>query len=98
MFEGFRSVTDYPACTWWRELAAYYPDAKIVLTTRDPDSWFDSVSETIFSPRMQATLVGTPAERMMQGAIYDAFKEGSMTDRAFMTDWYRRRRRVHPAP
>ena len=91
VFEGFRSVTDYPACTWWRELAAYYPDAKIVLTTRDPDSWFDSVSETIFSPRMQATLVGTPAERMMQGAIYDAFKGGSMTDRAFMTDWYRRR-------
>ncbi len=27
----------------------------------------------------------------MQGAIYDAFKDGSMADRAFMTGWYRRR-------
>jgi hypothetical protein len=91
VFDGFRSVTDYPACTYWRELAAHYPQAKFVLTTRDPDSWFDSVSETIFAPRMLATLEGTPAERMMQGAIYDAFKGGSMQDRAFMTGWYVRR-------
>ncbi len=47
IFAGFRSTTDYPACNYWRELAAHYPDAKVVLTVRDPDSWFDSVSETI---------------------------------------------------
>lgn len=88
IFKDFRSTTDYPACTYWRELADHFPDAKLVLTTRDPDSWFDSVSATIFAPRMQDTLIGTPTERMMQGAIYDAFKAGSMQDRAFMTDWY----------
>jgi hypothetical protein len=46
---GSCSTTDYPACTYWRELADHYPEAKVVLTVRDPDSWFDSVSETIFS-------------------------------------------------
>ena len=27
----------------WRELADYYPEAKVILTTRDPESWFESV-------------------------------------------------------
>ena len=53
VFAGFQSTTDYPACTYWRELSAFYPDAKVILTVRDADSWFDSVSETIFSPKMQ---------------------------------------------
>ncbi|HEX7236426.1 MAG TPA: sulfotransferase, partial [Gammaproteobacteria bacterium] len=51
VFEGFASTTDYPACTYWRELAAFYPNAKVILTVRDADSWFDSVTETIFSPQ-----------------------------------------------
>jgi hypothetical protein len=90
IFDGFESTTDYPACSYWRELADYYPDAKVVLTVRDPDSWFDSVSETIFSPRMQGSLVGTPVETMMQGVIFRHF-EGRVTDRDFMTDWFARR-------
>lgn len=90
IFDGFQSTTDYPACTYWRELADRYPDAKVVLTVRDPDSWFDSVSQTIFSEQMQGSLAGTPAGAMMQGAIFDAFGD-RVSDRAFMTDWFARR-------
>lgn len=90
IFDGFQSTTDYPACTYWRALAEYYPDAKVVLTVRDPDSWFDSVSETIFSESMQGSLVGSPVGAMMQGAIFDAFGD-RVRDRDFMTDWFRRR-------
>ena len=90
IFDGFESTTDYPACTYWRELTAYYPDAKVILTVRDPDSWFDSVSETIFSEQMMGSLAGTPIEAMMNGVIFDAF-DGRVRDRAFMTDWFKRR-------
>jgi hypothetical protein len=90
IFEGFESTTDYPACTYWRELADFYPGAKVILTVRDADSWFDSVSETIFSEQMQGSLAGTPLEAMMRGAIFDAF-DGRVKDRAFMTDWFKRR-------
>jgi hypothetical protein len=92
IFDGFESTTDYPACSYWRELADYYPEAKVLLTVRDANSWFDSVSETIFSDQMQGSLAGTPAEIMMQGAIFDAFG-GRTKDRAFMTDWFERRNR-----
>jgi hypothetical protein len=90
IFEGYQSTTDYPACSYWRELAAYYPDAKVVLTVRDAESWFESVSETIFSQQMQGPLEGTPIGAMMKGVIFDAFG-GRVNDRAFMTSWFTRR-------
>lgn len=90
IFDGFRACADYPSATYWRELANHYPQAKIVLTTRDPDSWFESVSETIFSPRMNDSTKGSPVETMMNGVIFDHF-EGDITDSAFMTDWYVKR-------
>ena len=90
IFDGFASTTDYPACTYWRELAAHYPAAKVVLTVRDPDSWFDSVSETIFSEAMQGSLAGSPLGDMMQGVIFDAFGD-RVRDREFMTEWLNRR-------
>jgi hypothetical protein len=90
IFDGYQSTTDYPACTYWRELAAHYPAAKVVLTVRDADSWFDSVTETIFSSDMQGTLVGTPIGTMMQGTVLGVFGD-RIKDRAFMTDWFERR-------
>ncbi|MEO3870156.1 sulfotransferase family protein [Nonomuraea sp. B12E4] len=48
VFTGFRSALDWPAAAYWRELAEHYPDAKVVLTVRDPQRWWDSVSATIF--------------------------------------------------
>ena len=90
VFAGFESTTDYPACTYWRELAEHYPRAKVVLTVRDPDSWFDSVSETIFSEGMQGSLAGSPTGDMMQGVIFDAFGD-RVRDREFMTEWFVRR-------
>ncbi|GGO21991.1 sulfotransferase family protein [Microbispora rosea subsp. aerata] len=42
VFEGFRSCVDWPASFFWRELAQAYPDAKVVLTVRDPSSWYAS--------------------------------------------------------
>lgn len=90
IFDGYQSTTDYPTCSYWRELADYYPNAKVVLTVRDADSWFDSVSETIFSDQMQGSLAGTPLEEMMRGVIFDAFG-GRVKDRGFMTEWFKNR-------
>ena len=90
IFDGYQSTTDYPACSYWRELADYYPDAKVVLSVRDADGWFDSVSETIFSDQIQGSLAGSPAETMMQGVIFDAFGD-RVKDRVFMTGWFERR-------
>ncbi len=48
VFDGFGSAVDWPSAAFWRELAEVYPDAKIILTTRNAENWFDSMSQTIF--------------------------------------------------
>jgi hypothetical protein len=53
VFAGFRSTVDWPACNYWRELMARYPDAKVILSLRDPESWFRSTQATIFSDEVQ---------------------------------------------
>jgi hypothetical protein len=49
VFEGYRATVDWPACSFYRELAEAYPEAKVVLTVRDPEAWFESTQATIFN-------------------------------------------------
>lgn len=52
IFEGYRSTVDWPGATFWREIVAAYPGAKVILTERDPEDWFRSIQQTIFSRLM----------------------------------------------
>jgi len=45
---GFESTVDWPGAAFWRELIATFPEAKVILTERDPESWYDSVARTIY--------------------------------------------------
>lgn len=48
-FSKYASTTDHPPCTHWRRLAEVYPEAKVILSIRDPESYYKSVTETIFN-------------------------------------------------
>lgn len=48
LLAGYRAAVDWPACSYWKQLKAANPGAKIVLTRRDPEQWFVSMSNTIF--------------------------------------------------
>jgi hypothetical protein len=48
IFQDFQSVTDFPGCLFYNELLKKYPNAKVILTIRDPEDWFRSASKTIF--------------------------------------------------
>ena len=54
LLNGYRAVVDWPGAYFWRELIAAHPDAKIILTVRDPDRWYESSLATIFSLRARA--------------------------------------------
>jgi len=53
IFRGYSASVDAPGCFFWRELAQHYPQAKIILTKRDPVAWFNSLQETVLSQRWQ---------------------------------------------
>ncbi|HEX5500217.1 MAG TPA: sulfotransferase [Thermomicrobiales bacterium] len=48
VFAGYKATVDWPSVYFWRELAAAYPEAKVILSVRDPERWYDSVRETIW--------------------------------------------------
>lgn len=48
VFGGYRSTVDWPGCAFWRELTETYPDARVILTVRDPQRWYDSTHDTIY--------------------------------------------------
>ncbi|KAJ7206373.1 hypothetical protein GGX14DRAFT_457666, partial [Mycena pura] len=41
------AVTDVPHILFAEDLIAAYPDAKVILTTRDPEEWWRSYSSTV---------------------------------------------------
>lgn len=48
IYEGYESAVDWPTACFFRELAKAYPDAKFILTERDPERWADSFGATIY--------------------------------------------------
>ena len=49
IFKGYPSAVDWPTATFYEELARAYPEAKVILTERDPEAWFRSTQATIFA-------------------------------------------------
>ena len=48
LFAEFDSGVDYPVSCVWEELAAYYPEANVVLTVRAPERCWESTHSTIY--------------------------------------------------
>lgn len=44
---GYRAAVDWPVCSFWHRLAEVFPDARVVLTVRDPDGWYESMQRTV---------------------------------------------------
>jgi len=63
LFDGYRAGVDWPVAGFWRELADYYPDAKVILSTRDPEGWFRSIHNTIYPSTVAALDSNDPNQR-----------------------------------
>ncbi|GII62333.1 sulfotransferase family protein [Sphaerisporangium krabiense] len=92
VFAGYESSVDWPGAAFWRELTAAFPAAKIILTVREPDGWYDSVARTIYpmfgtssDPRAREALRVVPGmevfTRFHRRMIWDGFFGGGFADR-----------------
>lgn len=68
-FAGFGAAVDWPSAYYWRELAQKYPDAKVLLTLRSPDSWWTSYSKTILTHINRLKGTGTWVDRIVAGRV-----------------------------
>jgi hypothetical protein len=89
LFAGYHAMVDWPGVRYWKELVAYWPEARVLHTTRDADAWFESTQQSIFSPRS--------LERFTDSGLgtefFDAFLgelRPHINDRAYMIDYFHR--------
>ena len=45
---GYEATVDWPACTFYEELLERHPEAKVLLSVRDPERWYESTRSTIY--------------------------------------------------
>src|ERR1043165_4691710 len=102
LFEGFQSCVDFPACMYYKEFMAQYPDAKVVLSYRDPESWWKSASNTILKPipgalHVVARFMGLFNKNLsyfprifksVTAAAFDGMFQGKRDDKEFMLKLY----------
>lgn len=85
MFDGFRSQVDWPGAAYWEELAAHFPAAKVILTTRDFDKWYASMQATIIPFVAARGQFEEPYQNdignMVQRAVVDRLFDGTWDDK-----------------
>lgn len=94
VFKGYKATVDWPACNYYRELADLYPDAKVLLSLRDPDKWYDSCQNTIFRA-MRMNPEGAPPNvqtqmSMARKLVVENTFGGDIDDRAHAIAVYNR--------
>jgi hypothetical protein len=67
LFAGYRATVDWPGAFFWLELTAAHPEAKVILTVRDPELWYDSARATIYAATQGRN--ATPAARLLYGLM-----------------------------
>ena len=87
IFRGYRATVDWPAAAFWRELVERYPDAKVLLSLRDADRWYDSVMNTIYPVMTRALPEDAPDtlrdfHEMVCTLIFERTFQGRLADRA----------------
>ena len=67
LFRGYRATADWPGAAFYEELMARYPEAKVILTVRDPERWYESTRSTIYE--LTVTASRSPTFRLLFGAM-----------------------------
>ena len=79
VYRGYRATVDWPGARYWRELAGHFPQAKVILTVRDPRRWYESVEASIYQGvTMQ---VGDPAVAAMRDVVRQLVWDGEFGGR-----------------
>ena len=86
---GYVAVVDWPGCSFWPELSVANPDALVLLSVRDPESWYRSASATIFQSFDKVPTELQPWMNEMQKLLHDRFSD-RLDDPTAMMDAYER--------
>ena len=79
-FRRYRATIDWPSCEYYKELMEAYPDAIVLLNTRNPGEWYDSTYKTIYRvqtmfPPWMRFFVTMQEKLIWKGRFNDQFED-----------------------
>jgi Sulfotransferase domain len=98
IFTGYASQVDWPAAAFWRDLIAHFPQAKVILTVRDPEAWYASIVKTILPASVQGRMedpeaIGRAGSDIIYRIALKGIFQDRLTDKAHALDVYARHQR-----
>lgn len=98
-FHDYQSAVDEPSSAFYKAQMQSFPDAKVILTVRDPERWYDSCLETIYplSQTFPISLVGRflphvgPFFSVIDKLVWKGVFNRRFLDRAFTIAMFNRR-------
>jgi hypothetical protein len=62
VLSGYGATLDWPACTFYEKLMERHPDARVILSLREPERWYASVRNTLYE--MSVVIPRSPLYRI----------------------------------
>jgi hypothetical protein len=97
IFKGYSSAVDGPCAIYYREIQRAFPDAKMILTVRDPEDWYRSTFDTLYQfalrSRAHPPAAGTAPYRLFRitnSMIWNGLFEGRFHDKDHAIRVYQR--------
>ncbi|HET6952842.1 MAG TPA: sulfotransferase [Acidimicrobiales bacterium] len=97
---GWGSTVDWPGCVFWEQMLATWPDAKVILSVRDEDAWYESCAHSIHDAYLASLndellpverVQPTPEVLAVIGeVIWSGVFEGRFTDKDHAIERFRR--------
>jgi len=75
---SYEATMDWPACTFYEQLMERHPDAKVLLSVRDPEQWYESSRNNNY--KLAKLSSGSPFTRVGFGLLL-LFKFGTFSMR-----------------
>ena len=88
VFDGYKSAADGPGAVYYRQLLAAFPEAKLVLTVRDGERWYQSTCDTLYAFARKVQENRPPAHsfparmyRLTSAMVWDGLFGGRFADK-----------------
>lgn len=96
VFDGYTSAVDGPSAVYYPQIMEAFPQAKVILTTRDEERWYRSTHDTLYQFALRSTATPPPPGsaqarlyRVTSTMIWDGLFGGRFFDKEHAIEVFR---------
>jgi len=91
-FSNYNAIVGYPGYIFAQQILEEYPDAKLILSVRDPEEWYDDIADTVFqagpSHANQIYAAAVEADKELDPYLADCIRRSHAMQSRILEDGY----------